>query len=86
MARRALGRGRNPFDARVFGRRNTDELPRIFRRYALGSRIVEAYYAEARDKKQAVKDILSVTDYPRVLKKSRYAARFSLPSGSDGRP
>ena len=54
--------------------------------YVLGSRIVEAYYAEARDKKVAVKEILSVTDYPGFLKTSRYAARFSLPSGSDGRP
>jgi hypothetical protein len=44
--------------------------------YAMGFRIVQAYYNNARDKQQAVEEILSVTDYPAFLKKSGYAAKF----------
>ncbi len=44
--------------------------------YAMGYRIVEAYYNQASDRAQAVKDILSVTDYTSFLENSHYADRF----------
>jgi hypothetical protein len=44
--------------------------------YTLGFRIVEAYHENAEDKAQAVKEILSVTDYPAFLEHSGYAKRF----------
>ena len=40
--------------------------------YALGSRIVEAYYNKATDKRQAMQEILSVTNYPSFLEESGY--------------
>ncbi|NIM52745.1 MAG: hypothetical protein GTN78_05445 [Gemmatimonadales bacterium] len=45
--------------------------------YAMGFRIVKAYYEQAPDKKGAVRDILSVTDYPVFLELSGYAKRFA---------
>lgn len=44
--------------------------------YAMGFKIVEAYYNNAKDKQKAVEEILSVTDYPAFLNKSGYAAKF----------
>jgi tetratricopeptide (TPR) repeat protein len=44
--------------------------------YALGLRVVEAYYNKAPDKARAMREILSVTDYPRFLEKSGYG-RFA---------
>lgn len=44
--------------------------------YVVGARIAEAYYAEADDKQQAVRNILSLTDYHRFLEQSRYAERL----------
>ncbi|UCD64459.1 MAG: hypothetical protein JSW34_03225, partial [Candidatus Zixiibacteriota bacterium] len=44
--------------------------------YAMGFRIVEAYYNQATDKAQAVKDILGVTDFVSFLNDSHYADRF----------
>ena len=49
--------------------------------YALGSRIVEAYYDNATDKRQAMQDILSVTNYSKLLKRSGYATQFPSPGG-----
>lgn len=43
--------------------------------YALGSRIVEAYYRKVADKRQAMQAILSVTDYPSFLEESGYGQR-----------
>jgi hypothetical protein len=40
--------------------------------YAIGARIVEAYYKNAKDKHKAVKEILGVTDYEAFLAKSGY--------------
>ncbi len=45
--------------------------------YIIGSRIVEAYYDRAEDKKKAVQDILSVIDFEEFFKKSGYAEKFS---------
>jgi hypothetical protein len=43
--------------------------------YAIGARIVQTYYEAAPDKQEAVRRILSVTDYPQFLKASGYEAR-----------
>jgi hypothetical protein len=40
--------------------------------YVIGYQIVEAYYKNAKDKEQALREILSVTDYPAFLEKSQY--------------
>lgn len=40
--------------------------------YAIGARIVQAFYEAQPDKSEAVRVILSVTDYPTFLAKSRY--------------
>jgi hypothetical protein len=39
----------------------------------MGALITRAYYDNADDKVQAIQDILSVTDYPAFLERSRYA-------------
>jgi hypothetical protein len=44
--------------------------------YVLGGRIVAAFYRNAADKARAVEEILSVTDYPAFLRKSRYGEAF----------
>jgi hypothetical protein len=44
--------------------------------YALGARIVQAYYERAGDKHQAVQEILAITDYSAFLTKSRYGSQF----------
>ena len=51
--------------------------------YALGLRIVESYYNKAADKNEAVNEILSVTDYPRLLEKSRYGLQFRASGAED---
>jgi len=45
--------------------------------YVLGAFIVESYYNQANDKAQAVKEILSVTDYAGFLRKSKYEQKFN---------
>ncbi len=45
--------------------------------YAMGYRIVEAYYNNAEDKAGAVNDILSVTDYQGFLDQSGYRDKMS---------
>ena len=49
--------------------------------YAFGARIVEAYYAQASDKDKAMREILSVINYPSFLLESRYGAQFSSTPG-----
>ncbi|NIM90659.1 MAG: hypothetical protein GTO17_06885 [Candidatus Aminicenantes bacterium] len=44
--------------------------------YIMGAMIVESYYENADDKKKAIDEILSITDYKGFLKKSRYAEKF----------
>jgi hypothetical protein len=44
--------------------------------YAMGFLIVRAYYERAADKAEAVRAILSVTDYQTFLEESRFADRF----------
>lgn len=50
--------------------------------YALGSRIVQAFYDQAENKAEAIREVLSVTDYPRFLERSGYASQFSSHSAS----
>lgn len=44
--------------------------------YWMGYQIVESYYNEAKDKRQAIDDILNITDYAGFLKKSQYPNKF----------
>lgn len=44
--------------------------------YFIGARICEAYYAQADDKQQAIRDLLYVTDAQAILDASGYADRF----------
>lgn len=44
--------------------------------YFMGYKICEAYYKNAADKKQAVHDILHITDFKAFLAASRYAEKF----------
>ena len=44
--------------------------------YFVGARICEAYYAQAADKQQAIRDLLFVTDPKAILSASGYADRF----------
>jgi predicted Zn-dependent protease DUF2268 len=45
--------------------------------YYMGYRIAESYYQHATDKKQAIHDILTTRDFPRLLQESHYADKFS---------
>jgi len=45
-------------------------------RYYIGYKISEAYYGNAGDKKQAIKDILEIRDAQQFLKDSRYSQKF----------
>lgn len=44
--------------------------------YYMGYKICEAYYNQAADKKQAIKDILEIKDFNQFLTASRYAEKF----------
>lgn len=43
--------------------------------YVMGAMITKAYHESADDKEQAIRDILSVTDYPAFLERSGYEPR-----------
>jgi hypothetical protein len=45
--------------------------------YFVGYKICQSYYEEMADKKQAVHDILNISDYPAFLAKSRYAEKLA---------
>jgi len=47
--------------------------------YFMGYKICEAYYQKAKDKNQAVVDILNIKDEKELLKKSGYLKKFNLP-------
>lgn len=44
--------------------------------YWMGYKIAESYYKNAKDKKQAVKDMLEIKDFAKFLADSRYAEKF----------
>ena len=46
--------------------------------YYVGYRIAESYYNKAKDKKQAIKDILEIKDFNAFLKASGYDEKFSV--------
>jgi hypothetical protein len=58
------------------GRQETAEKPADLG-YFVGYRICQSYYEEMADKKQAVHDILNISDYPAFLAKSRYAEKLA---------
>jgi hypothetical protein len=45
--------------------------------YFVGYKICQSYYQEMADKKQAVHDILNITNYPAFLAKSRYSEKLA---------
>jgi uncharacterized protein YjaZ len=45
--------------------------------YYMGYKIIESYYKNASDKKQAVRDILEIKDFNAFLKASRYEEKFA---------
>ena len=44
--------------------------------YYVGYRIAQSYYDGAKDKRQAIRDILEIKDFPAFLEKSGYGAKF----------
>lgn len=50
--------------------------------YYEGYQITKAYYDRAADKRQALRDILIVTDFPALLRDSHYADKFSAVSAN----
>jgi hypothetical protein len=46
--------------------------------YYIGYKITESYYNRAKDKKQAIKDILDIKDFNQFLKASGYEEKFSV--------
>lgn len=48
--------------------------------YVIGARIVESFYNNHPDKQEAIKKILSVTDYSEFLAQSRYEDKFKSPA------
>lgn len=44
--------------------------------YYMGYKIIESYYKNAKDKKQAVKDILEIKDFAKFLADSKYEEKF----------
>ncbi len=50
--------------------------------YYMGYKIVESYYKNSADKKQAIRDILEIKDMNEFFRKSRYAEKFSSQAGN----
>jgi hypothetical protein len=44
--------------------------------YFMGYKISETYYKNARDKRQAIKDILEIKDFPKFFEQSKYAKKM----------
>jgi hypothetical protein len=44
--------------------------------YYIGYKISQSYYNQAKDKRQAIRDILEIKDFPDFLEKSRYREKF----------
>lgn len=60
----------------LFSKPNDPDQPRDLG-YITGALIVESYYENADDKKKAIDEILSITDYKGFLEKSQYEEKFS---------
>jgi hypothetical protein len=48
--------------------------------YYIGYKIAAAYYHSSKDKRQALRDILTIQDFPAFLERSRYAQKFASSS------
>ena len=46
--------------------------------YYMGYKISWSYYNNAKDKREAVRDVLNIKDFPAFLEKSRYREKFNL--------
>jgi hypothetical protein len=55
----------------------TEDFPKDMG-YIVGYKICESYYDNAKDKKQAIKDIIEVTDFENFLMKSKYEEKFKI--------
>jgi hypothetical protein len=53
--------------------------------YYMGYKISQAYYQNAKDKRQAIRDVLNIKDFPAFLARSRYGEKFTG-SGKKARP
>ncbi|HEX6175813.1 MAG TPA: DUF2268 domain-containing putative Zn-dependent protease [Candidatus Binatia bacterium] len=45
--------------------------------YYMGYKISKAYYQNAKDKRQAIRDVLNIKDFPDFLDRSRYGEKFA---------
>ena len=45
--------------------------------YYMGYKISKAYFQNARDKRQAIHDVLNIKDFQDFFKRSRYGEKFS---------
>lgn len=59
----------------LYGTSKKDDRPNDLG-YWMGYKITAAYYLKAKDKKQAIHDILNIKDYPEFLKKSGYLDKY----------
>jgi len=59
----------------LYGTSKKDDRPNDLG-YWMGYQITAHYYAKAKDKKQAIYDILNIKDYPDFLKKSGYLDQY----------
>jgi hypothetical protein len=48
--------------------------------YFMGYRVCQAYYDRAKDQRKALRDILTATDFPALLRDSHYAEQFAAAS------
>lgn len=60
----------------TFGERKDPDQPKLVG-YAIGFRIAQSYYNQATNKDTALREMLSVIDYPGFLAKSGYAEQFT---------
>ncbi|MEM6803685.1 MAG: DUF2268 domain-containing putative Zn-dependent protease [Bacteroidota bacterium] len=66
---------RNKYDQWMYQGNNTPEGVPADLGYFMGYKISQAYYEQAEDKEQALRDILRIKNYKRFLKKSGYAEK-----------
>ena len=62
-------------DSNWFYNAETEEFPRDMG-YYIGFKICQSYYQNAKDKKQAVKEIVELNNYDSFLKESKYDEKF----------
>jgi uncharacterized protein YjaZ len=60
---------------RLYGTSKKDDRPHDMG-YWIGYQIVKQYYLKAANKRQAISDIINITDYQDFLKKSAYFEKY----------